>query len=67
MDCSMSLVLIANKESLAIDPINWDSFSAKMHALSEKWNTESISLPAVTDTLFRERQTLHHPAHSVEK
>src|SRR6185436_20352364 len=57
---SMSLVLIANKESLAIDPINWDSFSSKICGLSEDWNSESLLIPTLTDMLFRERRTLHH-------
>ena len=64
---SMSLVLIANKESLAIDPINWESFSNKLRTLSEDWNTECLSIPPLTDMLFRERRTLQHPPRALSK
>ena len=64
---SMSVVLIANKESLAIDPINWDSFSSKICGLSEDWNSESLLIPTLTDMLFRERRTLHHRPRALSK
>src|SRR6185437_12929386 len=35
--CSMSILLIANKESRAIDPINWELFLHKIACFSQNW------------------------------
>ena len=62
-ECSMSIILAANKESLQIDPINWEKFIDKLHDLLNDY----ISIPNLTDALFRERITLPHPPRSLSK
>ncbi len=61
-NCSMSLILAANKESLQIDPINWERFVNRIH----EW-CDLISIPKLTDALFRERVTLPHPPRPLSK
>jgi len=58
----MSLILAANKESLQIDPINWERFVNRIH----EW-CDLISIPKLTDALFRERVTLPHPPRPLSK
>jgi hypothetical protein len=60
--CSMSIILAANKESLQADPINWDQLVGDL----TKWN-DHIKIPQLTDNLFRERVSLHHPPRSLSK
>jgi len=49
----MSIVLAANKESLLIDPINWE----RLYGRLVEWSTDHITIPKITDDLFRERET----------
>ena len=53
--CPMSIILAANKESLQIDPINWERFIDRLLQLSD----DLIFIPQLTDALFRERVSLH--------
>jgi hypothetical protein len=63
----MSLLLVANKESLLMDPIDWDSFKDKLFALTQNWPLEHFSIPKSTDALFRERSPLLHPPRRLSK
>ena len=61
--CPMSIILAANKESLQVDPINWENFVDRLHIFSN----DLISIPHLTDALFRERVGLSHPPRSLSK
>ena len=61
----MSLVLVANKESLLVDPINWVSLIDKLAAWSQEWISGKLVIPDRTDALFRERTPLVHPSRSL--
>ncbi len=63
-NCSMSLILAANKESLQVDPINWERFVNRLH---EWGSSDLISIPELTDTLFRERVSLLHSPRPLSK
>ena len=65
--CSMSILLIANKESLAIDPINWELFLHKIECFSQNWPQGSITVSRSTDALFRERTNLSHSPRVLSK
>ena len=56
----MSLILATNKESMAIDPINWELFIDKIHTWAQNWTSGLLSISHLTDTLFRERTHLQH-------
>jgi hypothetical protein len=58
----MSIILAANKESLQVDPINWDHLAGELSKLSDH-----IKIPQLTDNLFRERAPLHHPPRSLSR
>jgi hypothetical protein len=61
---SMSLILAANKESLQVDTVNWERFVNRLH----EWCTSDlISIPELTDALFRERVGLPHPPRPLSK
>jgi len=60
----MSLILAANKESLQVDPINWERFVNRLH---EWGSSDLISIPELTDTLFRERVSLLHSPRPLSK
>ena len=60
--CSMSIILAANKESLQVDPVNWEKFVGRL----SEWS-DFIKIPKITDNLFRERVSLHHPPRSLSK
>jgi hypothetical protein len=62
--CSMSIILAANKESLQVDPINWEKFIGKLFKCV---NNDLLSIPQYTDSLFRERVTLQHSPRSLSK
>ena len=62
-ECPMSIILAANKHSLLADPINWENF---VHRL-QNWSSEFISIPPLTDALFRERVGLSHAPRSLAK
>ena len=62
--CPMSIILAANKESLQVDPINWEKFLSK---LAQCLGSEFVSIPHLTDCLFRERVTLQHPPRTLSK
>jgi hypothetical protein len=61
----MSLVLVANKESLLVDPINWVSLIDKLAAWSQEWISGKLVIPDRTDALFRERTPLVHPSRAL--
>ena len=63
----MSILLIANKESLAIDPINWELFLHKIECLSQNWPQGSVTVSRSTDALFRERTNLSHSPRVLSK
>ena len=63
----MSLVLAMNKESMLIDPINWDLFKYRLIKLSEDWPRGLLIIPEHTDSLFKERSPLPHPPRSLSK
>src|SRR5689334_8756685 len=63
----MSLVLAMNKESMLIDPINWDLFKSRIIKLSGDWSPGLLLIPPHTDALFKERSPLLHPSRSVSK
>jgi len=52
--CAMSLILATNKESMAIDPINWELFIDKIQTWAQNWTPGLLSISHLTDTLFRE-------------
>ena len=56
----MTLLLIANRESMIVDPINWESFRSRLRAMSRGWNSGGLSVPEATDAIFRERVSLRH-------
>ena len=58
--CAMSLILAANKESIAIDPINWELFIEKIQTWAQNWTQGLLIISHLTDTLFRERTQLQH-------
>ena len=60
-------LLIANKESLAIDPINWELFLHKIECFSQNWPQGSITVSRSTDALFRERTNLSHSPRVLSK
>jgi hypothetical protein len=59
--CAISIVFGANKQSMATDPINWESFIHKIQDWSQNWSLGLLNLNADTNALFRERT---HPPHS---
>ena len=60
----MSIILAANKESLQVDPINWEKFTSKLY---QCLNDEFITIPTMTEALFRERITLQHSPRILSK
>jgi hypothetical protein len=62
--CPMSIILAANKESLQVDPINWEKFTSKLY---QCLNDEFITIPTMTEALFRERITLQHSPRILSK
>ena len=62
--CPMSIILAANKESLQVDPINWEKFLGKCY---QCLNGEFITINHITDSLFRERITLQHSPRTLSK
>ena len=62
-DCQMSIILAANKESLQIDPINWETLTTKL----KNWSIDHIIIPQQTDNLFQERKFPSHPPRSLSK
>ena len=65
--CDMSVVLSLNKESMVIDPIQWDSFTSKIRCWSQYWPPDSVSLSQRTCDLFRERVSLSHLPRTLSK
>jgi hypothetical protein len=61
----MSLILAANKESMAIDPINWEIFTDKLQTWAQNWAHGLLTIPRHTDALFRERTHFHHPPRAL--
>lgn len=60
---SMSIVLAANKESLQVDPINWEKLMSRL----KSWNNDYITIPSLTNALFRERESLSHLPRALSK
>ena len=58
--CAMSLILAANKESMARDPINWEIFRVNLQTWAQDWAPDLLTIPHLTDALFRERTHLQH-------
>ncbi len=59
-----SVLLALNKESMSIDPIDWESFRSELLG----WAGEScpnFRINAVTDNLFNERTPLRHPPRAL--
>src|SRR4051794_39080123 len=49
-----------NKHSMAIDPINWESFIHRIQDWSQNWSLGLLTINSSTDALFRERTQLPH-------
>ena len=56
-----------NKESLLVDPIDWDCFSNNIFLLANDWPPDLVSIPKFTDALFRERAPLSHSPRTLSK
>jgi hypothetical protein len=67
LPCSMSIVLALNKESMAIDPIDWESFSDQIQSLSGNWPQNGLIISSFTDALFRERIQLTHRPRTLSR
>ena len=65
--CEMSIILGANKQSMATDPIDWELFVHKIQDWSQNWSRGLLKLNAQTDALFRERTHLPHPPRTLPK
>ena len=65
--CSMSIILACNKESMAIDPIDWDSFIDKIQDWSQNWPQNLLTIPSHTNALFRERTQQTHSPRTLSK
>ena len=63
----MTIVLALNKESMAIDPIDWEAFCDQIHTLSENWPHGALIISSSTDALFRERTQLAHLPRTLSK
>ena len=63
----MSIVFGANKQSMATDPINWESFIHKIQDWSQNWPLGLLNLNADTNALFRERTHLPHSPRTLSK
>lgn len=64
---TMSLILAMNKESMLVDPINWNLFKSRLIKLSGNWSPGLLLIPQQTDALFNERSSLPHPPRAVSK
>ena len=67
LPCSMSIVLALNKESMAIDPIDWESFCDQISTFSQNWPHNAVKISPFTDALFRERTQLPHLPRTLSK
>ena len=67
LPCSMSIALALNKESMAIDPIDWESFSDQIQTFSQNWPQRALKISSFTDALFRERTQLSHLPRTLSK
>ena len=56
----MSVVLITNKASMLVDPINWGSLRSRLSSLSQSWTSGRMFIPDATDARFRERTLAQH-------
>jgi len=54
----ISFLLFLNKESMLIDPIDWDMFVSRITVWAK--SGQSIIIPQPTDALFKERSSLAH-------
>jgi len=52
---------------MAIDPIDWESFSDHVQTLSGNWPQNALKLSSLTDALFRERTQLAHLPRTLSK
>jgi len=56
---SISIVLALNKESMLLDPIDWNAFKHDLREWAEHHVPEHV-IPDWTDKLFQERESLTH-------
>ena len=54
---SISIVLALNKESMLLDPIDWNAFKHDFREWAEHYVPEYVT-PGWTDKLFQERESL---------
>ena len=55
-----TVLLALNKESMSIDPIDWEKFRSEVLAWAEN-SCPNFQINSVTDNLFSERTPLRHP------
>ena len=67
LPCEMTIVFGANKQSMATDPINWESFIHKIQDWSQNWPLGLLNIDPHTDALFRERSHLPHSPRTLSK
>jgi len=60
---SISIVLALNKESMLLDPIDWNAFKHDFREWTEHYVPEYV-IPDWTDKLFQERESLTHESRS---
>jgi hypothetical protein len=63
----MSILLGCNKESMTIDPIDWENFLDQVRGWSQNWPHDYLKIPPETDALFRERIQLPHSPRALSK
>ena len=57
--CPYSIYLVLNKESMRIDPIDWEKLKSEL----SHWRLNlcpELQIPSLTDSLFNERTPLRH-------
>ena len=64
---TMSIVLAMNKESMLIDPINYELFKSRLLNLSKDWPPGLFSINEHSNALFSERTPLFHPPRTLSK
>ena len=67
LNCTMSIILAMNKESMLTDPIKWDVFKDRLRIWSEDWPSGLLSVSLHSDLLFSERSPLLHPPRALSK
>ena len=64
LSSKMTLILLANKESMVVDPIDWELFRERVSLWANGWRGGGVSFPDESDAMFRERVPLNHKPRS---